>query len=91
MYTPEIKELTEIILTHKRDLIYNVDTTRSILLLNPDISGSEVREAILKFVHTIVTYQTDINDLNDKLCTHINLLYVYRTLESELEALILWL
>ena len=30
-----------------------------------------------------------INDLNDKLCTHINLLYVYRTLESELEALIL--
>ena len=49
----------------------------------------QVEEAILKFVHTIVTYQTDINDLNDKLCTHINLLYVYRTLESELEALIL--
>ena len=73
MYTPEIKELTEIILTHKRNLIYNVDTTRS----------------ILKFVHTIVTCQTDINDLNDKLCTHINLSYVYRTLESELEALIL--
>ena len=48
MYTPEIKELTEIILTHKRNLIYNVDTTRSILILDPDISGSEVREAILK-------------------------------------------
>ena len=89
MYTPEIKELSELILTHKRNLIYDVDTNRSILLLNPEISGKEVRESILKFINTIISYQTDTDDLNDKLCTHINLLYVYRTLESELEALIL--
>lgn len=89
MYNPEIKELSSIILEYKRDLIYNVDNSRHTLILNPEISGQEVRESILKFVNTVVSYQTDIADLNDKLCTHINLLYVYRTLESELETLIL--
>ena len=56
MYTPEIKELFELILTHKRNLIYDVDTNRSILLLNPEISGKEVRESIFKFINTIDSY-----------------------------------
>lgn len=87
MYTPEIENLSKVILEYKRDLIYNIYISKGHFIINPEISDPEIREAILIFVNSVVDFTTNISLANDKLCTHINLLYVYKTLEAELEAL----
>ena len=87
MYTPEIENLAKVILEYKRDLIYNVYVSKGHFIINPEISDPIVRESLLTFVNSIMDFTPNISVANDNLCAHINMLYVYKTLEAELEAL----